>query len=138
MRALGRTFGWVGTLMFRLGVRIQGLPLLRLTTVGARTGRRRRVVLGWFPDGDRDDSWVVIASNAGARRHPGWAYNLARNPDQVSVDLGDGDLEVVPGLITGAEREAVWEMVVTRSPGYGKYAVSTDREIPLIRLTKRS
>jgi deazaflavin-dependent oxidoreductase (nitroreductase family) len=137
MRALGRTFGAVGTLMFRLGVRVQGLSLLRLTTIGARTGKRRRVVLGWFPDGDRDDSWIVIASNAGARRHPGWAYNLARNPDQVWVDLGDGEVPVTPGLITGDERETVWKMVVTRSPGYGKYEEKTDRRIPLIRLTKR-
>ncbi|MBI3971316.1 MAG: nitroreductase family deazaflavin-dependent oxidoreductase [Chloroflexi bacterium] len=63
-----------------------GAPLLLLTTVGAKTGKTRRTVLGWFPDGDK--SWLVVASYAGAARHPAWYFNLAKNPDKVWIEVG--------------------------------------------------
>jgi hypothetical protein len=53
-------------------VRVMGADLLLLTTVGAKTGKTRRTVLGWFPD--RDNAWLVLASYAGASRY----VNMAR------------------------------------------------------------
>jgi deazaflavin-dependent oxidoreductase (nitroreductase family) len=132
---MARAFGGLGTLLFRSGVKVQGQSLLRLRTVGARTGRIRHTILGWFPD--REGSWIVVASNAGGRRHPGWAFNLAKSPAEARVDLGEGEVDVVAELLTGADRESVWEMVVDRSPGYGRYLEKTDRQIPLFRLTAR-
>ena len=52
-----------GNLLFRFGRKIAGLPLIRLTTVGARTGKTRRKVLGWVPDEGRTDAGLMIASN---------------------------------------------------------------------------
>lgn len=124
-----------GNVMFRWGWKIQGRPLLRLTTVGARTGRPRRVVLGWFPGGDR--GWVVVGSNGGASRHPGWAHNLAKNPDSVMVDLGEGDIPATARLLEGAERDEVWNQVITSAPGYGRYTSKTDRELPIFELSGR-
>lgn len=138
LRPLMRAMGWVGKLMVRFGAKVQGRPLLRLTTTGAKSGKLRDAVLGWFPDGDRDDSWFVVASNAGSARHPGWAFNLANNPDRASVDLGDGEFPVEAEVLTGAERESAWNQVVELAPGYGHYLEQTDREIPIIRLTRRS
>jgi deazaflavin-dependent oxidoreductase (nitroreductase family) len=129
---------WVENVMFRLGVKVQGRPLLRLTTVGARTGKRRRAVLGWFPDDSRADSRVVVASNGGSARHPGWAYNIVRNPGAVTADIGEGDVPVNVEMLTGAERDAMWHRVVTMAPGYGKYTEKSDREIPLFRLISRA
>lgn len=124
--------------MFRIGVKVQGRPLLRLGTVGARSGKRRDTVLGWFPDDERVGSWIVVASNAGSVRHPAWAYNLAANASDVTVDEGEGAIPVDVELITRDERERVWERMVDASPGYGRYEEKTDREIPLFRLTARS
>ena len=127
-----------GGLMFRLGMKIQGRPLLRLSTVGARSGKRRMAVLGWFPDGTRSDSWQVVGSNAGSARHPGWAHNLVRNPDHVTVDVGEGPTAVDVELLGGEERRSAWDRVVEMAPGYGYYLEKTDREIPIFRLTRRS
>lgn len=124
--------------MFRLGGKVQGRPLLRLSTVGARSGKRREAVLGWFPsESDRRDSWIVVGSNAGSARHPGWAHNLAKSPDKASVDLGEGEIAVDVELLAGAERESAWNRVVDMAPGYGAYREKTDRQIPIFRLTRQ-
>jgi F420H(2)-dependent quinone reductase len=47
-------------------MRVAGLPLLLLTTYGARSGARRRSLLGWMPDGN---GWLVFAAAGGAARH---------------------------------------------------------------------
>lgn len=127
----------VGALMFRRGRKIQGRPLLRLIAIGAKTGKRRARLLGWFPDRDRVDSWIVVASNGGSAHHPSWAYNLAAHPDQVWVDPGEGEVPVRAEILTGSEREAVWAEIAAASPGYGRYQKQTDREIPVFRLTPR-
>jgi deazaflavin-dependent oxidoreductase (nitroreductase family) len=106
--------------------------LLLLTTIGARTGEVRRTVLGWFPDGD--ESWLVVASNAGAATHPAWYFNLARHPDRAWIDLDGRTRRVWPQSLRGAEREAAWQRIVARSPGYGTYQEKTDRQIPIVRL----
>jgi deazaflavin-dependent oxidoreductase (nitroreductase family) len=95
-------------------------------------------VLGWFADENNDGSVFVVASNAGSARHPAWAFNLARNPGEALVDLGDGDFPVEVELLTGAEREPVWSQVVELAPGYGRYLEKTDRELPIFRLSRRT
>jgi hypothetical protein len=65
-------------------MRVQGRPLIELETVGAKTGTRRHVILGSFPEiAASPSSWVVVASNSGSARHPAWFLNLAKHPDQV-------------------------------------------------------
>jgi deazaflavin-dependent oxidoreductase (nitroreductase family) len=138
MRTVMRAMGGMQDLMFRTGAKVQGRPLLRLTTLGARSGKQRHVVLGWFEDDDRTDSWIVVASNGGARRHPGWAYNLATDPDRATVELRDRAVPVRAELITGPERSEIWNRVISIAPGYGKYTTKTDREIPILRLVART
>jgi deazaflavin-dependent oxidoreductase (nitroreductase family) len=132
-----KSMSWMSDVMFRRGMKVQGRPLLRLTTVGAKTGKERRAILGWFEDGDRQDSWIVVASAAGSVRHPDWAHNLAKNPDRATVELGHRTVPVTAELIEGPEREVVWERIATLAPGYGKYTAKTDRELPVFRLTAR-
>jgi deazaflavin-dependent oxidoreductase (nitroreductase family) len=138
VRPLLQAMKWVENVMFRFGVKVQGRPLLRLITAGARTGKRRRAVLGWFPDDSRADSWVIVASNGGSARHPGWAYNITRNPEAVTADVGEGEVPVDVELLAGAERESMWSRVVTMAPGYGRYTEKSDRQIPLFRLIPRA
>jgi deazaflavin-dependent oxidoreductase (nitroreductase family) len=67
-------------------MRVQGRPLIELETVGAKTGTRRHVVLGSFPElAPSPSTWVVVASNSGSARHPAWFLNLAKHPDQVWI-----------------------------------------------------
>ncbi len=116
-------------------MRVQGRPLLLLETVGARTGRRRQTTLGWFPDEDATRrAWLIVASAAGAATHPAWYLNLARRPNDVLIEVNGERIGVRAESLHGAERERAWARVVALAPGYGKYAVDTDREIPIVRL----
>src|SRR5882762_263537 len=87
-----RTMSSVGQVWFfrLLGrrMRIQGRQLLLLTTVGAKTGKRRQTVVASFPDGPESaDRWLIVASAAGAATHPAWYVNLARRPEDASIDF---------------------------------------------------
>ena len=116
-------------------MKMGGVPLLILTTVGARSGHTRKVPLTWFPDNPAAaDRWLVVASLAGAPNHPNWFYNLAHNPDKVWIEVGRRTLKVRPQTLNGAEREEAYRRVVAAYPGYGPYERKTDRLIPVIRL----
>jgi len=126
---------WLSVAAFRLfgqRMRIMGRPLLLLTTVGARSGQQRGTPLCWFPGGD--DAWLVVASGAGSARHPAWYINMAKNPDQVWIEVGGRKLKVQPRSLKGTEREEAWKQIVALAPGFGDYKRKTDRETPVIRL----
>lgn len=132
---MGKVMG-VGVLAYHaLGdrMRVQGRPLLMLNTVGARSGRPRHTILGWFPD-EGADSYIVTATNAGSASHPGWFLNMARRPDDVSIEVGGRVIRVRPESLRGAEREVAWRRIVALAPGYAAYESSTDRQIPVVRL----
>lgn len=119
-------------------LRIQGRPLLLLRTVGAKTGKRRQTPLAWFEDDPaRTDAWLIVASAGGAAAHPGWYVNLARRPNDASIDVDGQHIAVSPQSLEGPERERAWARIVSLAPGYGPYALTTDREIPVVRLTRR-
>ena len=115
--------------------RFMGFRVLLLTTVGARTGRERRTVLGYFEDPDDPRALIIVASAAGSAQHPDWYFNLAKQPGRVSVQIGDNHLKVKPALLKGTERAIAWKRIVAEAPSYAAYPNKTDREIPLVRLT---
>ena len=108
------------------------VPLVLLTTVGAKTGRERTCVLGGFEE--QDGNWLVVGSRGGSISHPDWFINLAKNPDKVWLEVGNRKSRVQPELLKGAEYEAAYSRVVADSPPYGGYRKVTDREIPIVRL----
>ena len=113
-------------------MRVMGRPVLLLNTIGAKSGKVRRTILCWFPAGD--NSWLVVASFAGSSRHPAWYVNLARNPDLVSIEVGNRKVRVAPRSLSGSERAEAWRQIVTLAPGYAGYQEKTDREIPVVSL----
>ena len=92
------------------------------------------MALGTFTDDQ--GGWLVVAALAGAARHPSWFINLAKNPDSVWVEVGRDRYQVRPDLLRGEERAAAWERIVAAAPGFGAYQSKTDREIPVVRLTR--
>ena len=114
--------------------RFMGFPVGVLTTVGAKTGSERKQVLGVFPDGD--NSWLIIASNGGAPSHPHWFVNIAKNPDKVWLQAGGPRLHVSVHSLQGKEREDAYARVVSAAKNYAGYPQKTDREIPVVRLTR--
>lgn len=120
----------------RSGGRISALPfpVLALTTIGARSGRERSVLLGRFPDDE--GRWLIVASLAGAARHPAWLINIARHPDQVWVQISGQRFKVRPQVLRGEERAAAWTRIVASAAQFARYQDLTDREIPVVRLTR--
>ena len=80
--------------------------MLRLHTLGRRSGRPRVAILGYFEDGS---NLVTLAMNGWAAPEPAWWLNLQAQP-QVSVDLPDGSRRGVVGRAsTGEERQRLWD-----------------------------
>jgi deazaflavin-dependent oxidoreductase (nitroreductase family) len=103
-------------------------PILLLTTTGARTGRQATVPLGFGVD---DNGRVfVMASKAGAPRHPAWFHNLRANPS-VTVELGDKSFQAQAVVTEGEERDRLYGMI---SDGASEYEENTDRVFPVIVL----
>jgi len=120
----------------RKGGKFMGFDALVLTTVGAKSGVERTNPVGWFPTGD-DDSWLIVASAAGAPKNPAWYYNIAAHPDKITVEMAGRRIPVTAEQLHGPQREEAWQRITTASPRFGEYQVKTDRELPIIRLTRR-
>ena len=127
---------------FGARMRVQGLPVIELETLGAKSGAKRYAVVVSLPDAAADDSvggesrasWLVVAAAAGAAHHPAWFLNLARHPDQVWISAGGRRIKVSPETLEGTEFEEAWRKVALKAPGIGHYREITDRVIPLVRL----
>jgi deazaflavin-dependent oxidoreductase (nitroreductase family) len=106
------------------------LTNLLLTTRGRRSGDERTVTLAYITDGG---SYVVVASNGGADRHPAWWLNLRAAP-VARVQVGRDILPVTGRLATPAERARLWPKLKEVNPFYGRYEQITAREIPVVIL----
>jgi deazaflavin-dependent oxidoreductase (nitroreductase family) len=133
---------WLAAFLSRLQARLfrqrhgghtqGGVPALILETIGARSGERRLALLGYIEDGP--GAWLIIASLAGAARHPAWLYNLASQPT-ATIEFGDGRRVAVNAeTLEGEQREAAWARIAAQAPEYAKYESKTDRTIPVLRL----
>lgn len=107
-------------------------PTLVLTTVGAKTGRKRDAHLTSFPDGG---GWLVVASKGGSPTHPAWYLNMAAHPDEIWAQLGSRRTAVRAETLKGDQRAKAWRRIVSEFSNYGEYEKKTDREIPVVRLT---
>jgi len=137
----GRFLIWMNALLaWRISRKgkAPGMPFdaLVLVTVGAKSGQERRSPLGWFPG--PDGSWLVVAAAAGAPRNPAWYYNLAAHPDQVSIEVPGGPVAVTAEQLHGTEREQAWQQITTASKQFANYQVKTDRELPVIKLVRKT
>ncbi|HVV09986.1 nitroreductase/quinone reductase family protein [Amycolatopsis sp.] len=118
----------------RVGGMFEGVPLILLTTQGARSDAPRTNPVVYFRDGARI---LVFASNAGAPDHPAWYHNLRAYP-QVTVEIGEGDgirtYATRAEPLEGAERDRCYREQAERDPAFAEYARKTTRVIPVIAL----
>lgn len=119
----------------RLGGRLAGMPVVKLTTTGRKTGLPRTTML--TSPVHADGMVVLVASWGGDPRHPTWYLNLCDHPD-VEVVMGGQRREMRARVATSEERAELWPRVVERYKGYGAYQRRTDREIPLVILEPRA
>ena len=116
------------------GYHWRGTTILLLTTTGRRSGERRTTPLIHRVDGDR---YVVVASKGGYPEHPDWFQNLTADPD-VEIQVKGETFAVEAAVAEGEERERLWKLMAEVWPDYDDYAKRTDREIPVVVLTRRN
>jgi deazaflavin-dependent oxidoreductase (nitroreductase family) len=107
-----RTFWAIHRALFRLsrgrlGLRRQSAKqwgMMRLTTIGRRSGRERHAILGYFEDGP---NLVTMAMNGWGEPEPAWWLNLQAHP-ATTVELADGPRPVRGRAATAEERARLW------------------------------
>jgi deazaflavin-dependent oxidoreductase (nitroreductase family) len=108
-----------------------GLPVVMLTTTGAKSGRAHTLPVLGIRNGD---GLVVIASNYGQRHDPAWYHNLRARPRARIVFEGRRQ-EVVARELEGEERERWYERGIEIYPGWSEYRKrAAPRQIPVIEL----
>jgi deazaflavin-dependent oxidoreductase (nitroreductase family) len=114
-----------------LGGWVSGLPVVMLTTTGAKTGQQRTSPVLAVPDGD---NLVVVASNWGQRHHPAWYHNLCAHPT-ATVTVGGASRRVQAHEAIGEERERLWQLDLKVYPGRAAYERrAAHRRIPVMVL----
>jgi deazaflavin-dependent oxidoreductase (nitroreductase family) len=114
-------------------VKVQGGKVLKLTTVGSKSGKERTTPLAWFPDGE--NAWLVIGSAGGDAKHPGWIFNMAKNPDKIWIEVDGRKIHVKAETLEGDAYHTAWTKAAKQLPQYNGYIQKTDRLIPVVRLT---
>jgi len=109
-----------------------GAPLLLLTTTGAKSGRPFTTPLVYTKDGDRI---VIIASKAGAPKHPAWYHNLKAHATP-TIELGIERFQAKAVITTGPERERLFNAQAEMMPAFVGYQKNTTRQIPVILLER--
>jgi F420H(2)-dependent quinone reductase len=110
--------------------RMGGQPVLLLQTTGRRSGRARTTPAQYLPDGD---TFVVVASNAGATRPPAWYLNLRADP-HARIEVGPRSAEVRAQEAAGQERAELWQRLTAANRYLKRAARKAGRELPLMAL----
>lgn len=113
------------------GTTMRGMPVVVLTSVGAKTGKPRKNALMLV---EHDSEYAVVASLGGPPNNPVWYHNATKNP-QVEVREGPAKGDYVAREVTDAEKALWWERAVAAYPDYASYQVKTTRPIPVFVLT---
>lgn len=115
------------------GYHWRGTTILLLSTKGRSSGETRTTPLMHRADGDR---WIVVASKGGAPANPSWYENLRAEP-QATIQVRGEVVPVRAATAAGEERERLWALMREVWPAYEDYQAKTDREIPVVVLSRR-
>ena len=107
--------------------------MMRLRTVGRRTGEERKAILAYFEDGP---DLVTMAMNGWGDAEPAWWLNLQAHPD-VTVDLADGPRAVHAHAADKDERPRLWARWAALDKDLDGYAARRSRETAVVILSPR-
>ena len=112
-----------------LTLRDTGLPVIIVTNRGRKTGAIRKTPLMRAVDGK---SYILVASQGGAPKHPQWYFNLKAQPNVEIRDRTEVYSMRVREVVDPAERQRLWNIAVKAYPPYQEYQDRTDRIIPVL------
>ena len=104
--------------------------MLRLTTLGRRSGQARVAILGYYQDGA---DLVTLAMNGWADAEPAWWLNLQAHPE-ATVELIDGSRRITGRAAHGEERERLWERWRQIDKGLDRYAARRSMQTAVVIL----
>jgi F420H(2)-dependent quinone reductase len=110
---------------------MKGMPIILLTTVGAKSGKLRKTPLMRV---EHNGEYACVASLGGAPKNPVWYYNIAKNP-RVELQDGTATQDYDAREVFGDEKAVWWERAVAAYPDYADYQQKTERQIPVFVLT---
>jgi F420H(2)-dependent quinone reductase len=115
-------------------LRDTGLPIIIVTTRGARSGKIRKTALMRV---EHDGEYALVASMGGAPKHPVWYFNLKADPTAVMIQDGPEPWDAEVREVDGEERAEWWERAVAAFPPYAEYQQKTERRIPVFVARRR-
>jgi deazaflavin-dependent oxidoreductase (nitroreductase family) len=107
-----------------------GAPVLLLSTVGRKTGKKRTKPLLYIDDGD---NIVVVASNGGRDKNPAWFRNIKRSP-LTEVQVRGRQMMMRAEQASADKKERLWPLLTKMYARYDEYQAKTKREIPVVIL----
>lgn len=112
------------------GTTMRGLPVIVLTTRGAKSGKIRKTPLMRV---EHEGRYAAVASLGGAPQHPVWYHNVLADP---RVELRDAAelRDMTAREVTGEEKAQWWRRAVEAFPDYADYQEKTTRDIPVFVL----
>lgn len=111
----------------------EGIPLVLITTKGAKSGKDRVSPLAFFADNGRI---AIAATFAGSDKHPAWYHNLVANLD-LTVEIGTEKYEATVVEVKGEERDRLFAGLLEANPRLGTYKALTSREIPVFGVERK-
>jgi deazaflavin-dependent oxidoreductase (nitroreductase family) len=111
----------------RLFNRVGGGEICIVTMTGAKSGKPKDFPLMYIP---YKNGIVLVASLAGAPRHPVWYHNLVKHPE-FEVTVGHRTRKLVARLATKEEKAEVWPLCCRVYPDFQLYQSRTERDIPV-------
>ena len=110
---------------------LTGLPVIMITTTGAKSGKPRTIPLAGLPDGEKI---ILVPTHFGQHHYPAWYYNLCANPT-AQVQVNGSSKEYRARTADQDEWDQYWNLAVHYYLGYQSYLErSGDRDIPLFIL----
>ncbi len=116
-----------------VGGQFAGVPLLLLTTTGAKSGEPRTRPLAFLSEGG---NIYVFAGNRGAPTNPSWYHNLVAHPD-VTVELGAEKFEARAIVVDSAEGDRLGGIQVQKLPGLAGLQAKITRKVPAVLLERK-
>jgi deazaflavin-dependent oxidoreductase (nitroreductase family) len=118
----------------RVGHNMIGVPTLLLRTTGRKSGTTRTNALVYARDGD---AYLVVASNGGSDRNPGWLHNVKASQSvelQIGRERRNATADVIEPSDPSYERR--WQIVnANNHDRYTGYQRKTTRPIPIVAIT---
>src|SRR5580704_10196278 len=111
----------------QVGGMFNGMPLLLMTTTGAKSGKKYVIPVAYTK---QDDNLVIVASKGGAPVNPDWYHNLVTHPE-ITVELDDETFRATARETKGDEREERFAEHARILPAFNEYKTKTTRELPV-------